>query len=87
MNQTMTRLLKSLVFHDFPQLNWRYQNKKIEDMYKILIKNPVNFKEQEYNGKEKKKLERVGREYLSIIRHHYGTTKPTNFRKHSTSFD
>jgi hypothetical protein len=45
-------------------------------MYSILARINVLYNcYPEYKGKEKSKLERIGREYLSILRYEYGEEK------------
>ena len=42
-------------------------------MYKILAKKTVPYSDYpEYKGKEKSKLAKIGREYISILRNYYG---------------
>jgi hypothetical protein len=45
-------------------------------MYSILARSNVPYNcYPEYKGKEKSKLEKIGREYLSILRNEYGAEK------------
>jgi hypothetical protein len=45
-------------------------------MYSILARSNVLYNcYPEYKGKEKSKLEKLGREYLSILRYEYGEEK------------
>lgn len=55
----------------------------IEKMYRILSSHTVPYcNYPEYKGKEKGKLAKIAREYLSIIRHYFGVEKP--IRKESS---
>ena len=51
-------------------------------MYKILSSHTVPYSNYpEYKGKEKSKLAKIGKEYLSIIRQYFGNEK--NVKKDS----
>lgn len=72
----LTKLLKSLVFDELPIKGFANSRASLEKMYSILSHKTVDYDNYpEYRGKERSKLAKIGREYLSILRFEYGYEK------------
>lgn len=65
-----------LAFEALPFKNFMKSKMSIEKMYKILATNVVPYSNYpEYKDKQKSKLARLAREYISIIRHYFGVQR------------